>query len=235
MANNQMNSPTSLTGAHLRTYKAIFHHPAGHNIAWTDVHALFREMGSLDVEPNGNLKAAHNGKTLVLQPTHDKQVETTDEIVALRHFLAGPETPLVPAAKADYDWLLVIDHHEARIFRSEEKGAQAVVVNPQNPEHYFRHAHNSREFNRGQEKPEPNSFFEPVAAALEGAKRILIFGSGTGSSSEMEQFVSWLKEHHSEASKRIIGTVVIDSHHMTNGELLARARTFYENAKPSSS
>lgn len=232
---NPTNTPPSLTGAHLRTYNAIFHHPAGHNIAWSDVHGLMREMGSLDLEPNGNLKAVHDGKTLVLKPSHDKQVETIDEIVELRHFLAPTVEQAVAAPKPATDWLLVIDHHEARIFRSEAKGAVGQKIMPQSPEHYFRHAHNSRDFNRGQEKPEPNSFFEPVAEALAGANRILVFGSGTGSGSEMEQFNSWYKEHHREDSKKVVGSVVIDSHHMTNGELLARARTFYEGAVASSS
>ena len=97
---------------------------------------------------------------------------------------------------------------------------------PHEPDDYFRHAHHSRQFTRGQEKPDPNSFFGPIAGALRGARRIVVFGTGTGTSSEMEQFVGWLKTHHAELSKRVAGSLVVDEHHLTEGQLLAKARDF---------
>jgi hypothetical protein len=124
-------------------------------------------------------------------------------------------------------WLLVIDHHEARIFRSEMKDSVPQQILPHKPEDYFRHAHNSKDFARGREKPDPNSFFEPVARALQAAGRILIFGTGTGTSSEMEQFSAWLGQHHPEVARRVIGSAVVDEKHMTEGQLLAKARDFY--------
>lgn len=120
------------------------------------------------------------------------------------------------------DWLLVIDHCEARIFRSEMSGAVPERILPHELEDDFRPAH-------GQKKPDQNSFFEPVAKALQAAGQILIFGTGTGKSSAMEQFITWLKVHHAELAKRIIGSLVVDEHHLTEGQLLARAREFYAN------
>ena len=101
------------------------------------------------------------------------------------------------------------------------------------PAEYFRHAHNSKDFSRGKEKPDPNPFFEPVAGVLNGAGHILIFGTGTGTSSEMDQFTDWLKQHRPELAKRIIGTLVIDEHHLTEAQLLAKAREFYSNHRTS--
>jgi hypothetical protein len=46
-------------------------------------------------------------------------------------------------------------------------------------------------------------------------------------SSEMDQFIAWLKTHHPEVAKRIIGSQVVDEHHLTTGQLLAKAREFY--------
>jgi hypothetical protein len=127
-------------------------------------------------------------------------------------------------------WLLVIDHHEARIFRSEMLGAVPQQVLPHEPDDYFRHAQDSKEVSRGKEKPDPNSFFEPVAAVLRTGGPILIFGTGTGTSSEMDQFIGWLKTQHSDLAARIIGSMVVDEHHMTEGQLLAKAREFYARA-----
>jgi hypothetical protein len=131
------------------------------------------------------------------------------------------------AQDEDLHWLLVIDHHEARIFRSEAVGASPLHVLPHEAEAHFRHARHSRDFSRGKEKPDPNSFFEPVAAAMKAGGRILIFGTGTGMSSEMDQFVAWLKLHHPDAAGRIVGALVVDEHHMTEGQLLGKARDFY--------
>ena len=86
---------TSLTGSHLRTYDRIFQHPISHNLEWRDVCALFEEMGDVEAEPNGNLKATRNGHSLVLHPPHAKDVPV-DEIMIIRHFLKQSETVLTP-------------------------------------------------------------------------------------------------------------------------------------------
>jgi hypothetical protein len=227
---NSMNPPTALTGSHLRTYQTIFQHPVSHNLGWHDVHSLFRHLGLLTQEPNGNLKVTRNGQVLVLHPPRTKDVAETEELMAIRHFLERSETPATETNGPGTHWLLVIDHHEARIFRSEMDGPVPKKILPHEPDAYFRHAHNSRDFSRGKEKPDPNSFFEPVAKALTAPGLILIFGTGTGMSSEMDQFVSWLKVHHPEVAARVIGAEVVDEHHQTEGQLLSRAREFYATA-----
>ena len=230
-----MNSTASLSGSHLRAYQAIFQHPVSHNLGWHDVHALLRQLGQVDEEPNGNLKVTRNGHILILPPPRTKDVAETEELMALRHFLERSETAPPEPKVEEKQWLVVIDHHEARIFRSAAPGAVPQLVRPHVPEDYFRHAHNSMGFSRGQEKPDPNSFFEPVAAMLNGAGKILIFGTGTGMSSEMDQFIAWLNVHHPIVAKRIIGSLVIDEHHLTEGQLLAKAREFFANERKAGS
>ncbi len=228
-----MNSIASLTGSHLRTYNTIFQHPVSHNLGWDDVHALFRQLGQVKEEPNGSLTVTRNGQVLVLHLPRTKDVAETDELMALRHFLERSE-PTLPAANGkEAHWLVLIDHREARIYRSVEPGAVPQQIRPHAPEDFFRHAHNSKDFSRGKEKPAPNSFFEPVGKALQAAGQILIFGSGTGTSNEMDQFMAWLKLHHPEVAKRIIGAMVVDEHHLTAAQLLAKAREFYANARKS--
>jgi len=225
-----MNPPSQLTGSHLRTYNTIFQHPISHNLKWHDVQALLGQLGRIEEEPNGNLKVTRNGRMLVLHPHRTKDVSETDEVMVLRHFIEQSET-IPPQEENETHWLVVIDHHEARIFRSEMHGAIPRTILPHAPEDYFRHAHNSEDFSRGREKPDPNSFFEPVARALRAGGRFLIFGTGTGESSEMDQFIAWLKLHHPELSKRIIGSQVVNESHLTEGQLLAKAREFYANTR----
>jgi hypothetical protein len=222
-----MTPPPHLTGSHLRTFQKIFQHPISHNLDWREVRGLLENLGQLTEEPNGNLRATWKGRTLVLHPSSTKDVSEMDEVMALRHFLTFPEAAPPEAGRPDTDWLLVIDHHEALIFRSEMHGSVPRAIVPYEPYGFFRHAHKSRDFSRGEEKPDPNTFFEPVSKALQAAARILVFGTGTGMGSEMEQFTTWLASHHPEIAARVIGSVVVDESHLTPDQLLAKAREFY--------
>lgn len=226
-----MHSVSSLTGSHLRTYQTLVHHPVSHNLGWHDVHALLRHLGEVSEEANGNLKVARNGQTLVLHPARTKDVGTTDELLALRHFLERSEpAPAVPVAGAIPQVLLVIDHHEAKIFHLEVRGGVPERLHPPQPSGHFRHAPDSRDFSRGQEKPDPNTFFAPLARALAGPAQILVFGSGTGAGSEMAQFLVWIEIHHPDVARRIIGAETVDQSHLTEDQLLAKARECYAKA-----
>lgn len=225
--NTSMNSTLPLTGSHLRTYNRIFQHPLSHNLEWRDVKALFDEIGQIEQEPNGNLKVTRNGLHLVLHPEGAKDVSNADELMAIRHFLIDSAAVKHPIDEQQAHWLLVIDHHEARIFRTGFKGTVPEQILPHGPDKYFRHAHNSKDFSRGKEMPEHNSFFAPVADAMQTGGKILIFGTGTGEASEMEQLVAWAKLHRPAFAHRIIGTVCIDEQHLMPNQLLAKARSFY--------
>jgi hypothetical protein len=222
-----MNSSASLTGSHLRTYNTIFQHPVSHNLEWRAVRSLMAKIGDVTEELNGNLKVTRNGQSLVLHPHHTKDVAEVDELMTLRHFIEKSEISITEATGGGNHCLLVIDHHEARIFRTEMRDAVPQQILPHKPEDFFRHAHNSKDFTKGQEKPDPNTFFEPVALALKSADKVLIFGTGTGMSSEMDQFTAWLKLCHPDVAARVIGSLVVDEKHMTDGQLLARARDYY--------
>jgi hypothetical protein len=231
-----MKTSLPLTGSHKRTFKTIFQHPISHNLQWRAVYGLFEKLGQIEEESNGNMKVTRNGQTLVLNPPRSKDVAEEEEVMVLRHFLEQSEpvakaiaTPSETEAKVSH-WLVVINHHEAQIYRSELHGAVPQQILPHESNGFLRHDHDPKDFRRGLEKPEPNSFFEPVAKALQVSGQILIFGTGTGTSSEMEQFIAWLKSHHPEVAKRIIGSLVVDEQHLTADQLLAKAREFY--AKP---
>ena len=62
---------------------------------------------------------------------------------------------------------------------------------------------------------------------MKGAKQILLFGTGTGAASAMDYLVKELKHNHHEIAERIVGTVKVDEHHMTDDQLLAKAREMF--------
>ncbi len=222
-----MNSPSNLKGSHLRTYNTIFQHPISHNLDWREVCSMFKRLGEVVDESNGNLKITRNGQTLVLHRPNTKDVANADEVMTLRHFLEKSQAITAKSELEDAHWLLLIDHHEARIFRSEIHGGLPRKILPVE---YFRHTRDSRDVSRGKEKPDATGFFQLVAGALRPAVQILVFGTGTGTSNEMNQFTTWLNKHHPEQARRIIGSMVVDEHHLTDDQLLAKAREFYTTA-----
>jgi len=123
--------------------------------------------------------------------------------------------------------LVVIDHHEARVYRTEVHGTVPERITPYDPHGYGRHLHSAHEWTDGKRPPERKSFYEAVAKTLLGAEQVLLFGSGTGRSSAMEQLLTDLKDHHPDVAGKVIGAVVVDAHHTTESQLLARARDFY--------
>ena len=222
-----MNPPPALTGAYLRTYHAIFQHPVSHNLGWHEVHTLFRRLGQVEEQPNGNLKVTRNGQVLILPPTRTKDVAETDELMKIRDFLERSEKAVPEAKKTETRWFVVISHHEARIFRSEAHGTVPEQIRPHQTDAAISHTDSFSGFSRGLEKPAPHSFFEPVAQALKEAGQLLIFGGGTGTANEMDHFVAWLNVHHPELARRIAGSLIVDEHHLTDAQLLAKARDFY--------
>ena len=123
--------------------------------------------------------------------------------------------------------LVVLDHHEARVFRTEVHGAVPERIVPYDPHGYGRHLHSAHEWTDGKRQPERKSFYEAVAKTLRGAEQVLLFGSGTGRSSAMEQLLADLRDHHPDVAEKVIGSVLVDAHHTTEHQLLAQAREFY--------
>jgi hypothetical protein len=126
--------------------------------------------------------------------------------------------------------LVVIDHREARIYKTDLKASVPERITPFDPHGFGRYLHSVTDDSNGQRKPERKSFYEAVAKSLKGTGQIVVFGTGTGASSAMEQLIANLKQHHADVAKRILGSVAVDEHHLTEGQLLARAREFYSSA-----
>ena len=59
--------------------------------------------------------------------------------------------------------LVVIDHHEARVYRTEVHGAVPERIAPYDPHGYGRHLHSAHEWTDGKRQPERKGFYEAVA------------------------------------------------------------------------
>ena len=218
-----------LTGTHQRTYEGFFQHPIARNLEWREIRAMFVALADVSDEPNGNMKVKRNGHTLVLHPPTRKDFSDVQELMKIRHFLEqSGEAPSDAAANGTH-MLVVIDHREARIYRTEMRGTVPEKIAPYDPEGSDRHLHYVQDDSNGQRKPERKSFYEAVARTLKHAGRVLVFGSGTGASSAMVQLKADLQEHHRDIAARVAGWLVVNEQHLTENQLLAKAREFYAN------
>ena len=62
--------------------------------------------------------------------------------------------------------LVVIDHQEARVYRTEVHGAVPERIVPYDPHGYGKHLHSAHEWTDGKRQPERKSFYEAVAKTL---------------------------------------------------------------------
>jgi hypothetical protein len=224
---------SQLSGPHRKVYDRIFQHPMPHNLEWREVWSMLGAMGDTKTveEQNGNLKVMRNGQTLVLHRSRTKVLADKRELMHIRHFLERSGAPVPASAPAGTHLLVVIDHREARIYDTEMHGSVPQRITPYDPFGFGRDLHYNQDDSNGQRKPERKSFYEAVAKTLHSAKQILMFGTGTGASSAMEQLLLDLKKNHHDLAERVVGSIAVDEHHLTNDQLLAKARELFAEAK----
>lgn len=123
--------------------------------------------------------------------------------------------------------LVVIDHHKANIYRTRVQGTVPVRIVPYNPHGYGKDRNSALEWADGKRLSGQKSFYEAIAETLLGADQILLFGSGMGGSGAMKHLLTDLENHHPEVAEKVIGSVIVDVHHTTGEQLLAKAKDFY--------
>jgi hypothetical protein len=220
---------SQLSGPHEKIYQRLFQHPMPHNLQWREVWSMLGAIpGAQAIEDNkGTLKITRNGQMLVLHRPRGKDLADKRELTQVRHFLERSGTLARPSAPAGTHILVVIDHREARIYSAELRGSVPQRIAPYDPFGFGRALHYNQDDSNGQRKPEQRSFYEAIAKTLSDAQQILLFGTGTGASSAMEQLILNLNQHHPEISSRVVGTKVVDAHHLTDDQLLAEARELF--------
>ena len=220
---------STLSGSHQKVYERVFQHPMPHNLQFREVWSMLSALPDTKVveDAAGNLKIARNGQTLVLHRPRGKDLADKKELMQVRHFLERSESPAAPPVRVGTHLLVVIDHREARIYSTELRGSVPERIVPYDPFGFGRDLHYNQDDSNGQRKPERKSFYQAIAKTLHGAQKILMFGTGTGASSAMEQLLLDLKKHHPDVAERVVGSIAVDEHHLTEDQLLAKARELF--------
>ncbi|MGA0083202.1 MAG: hypothetical protein ACO3H5_06135 [Candidatus Nanopelagicales bacterium] len=68
-----------------------------------------------------------------------------------------------------------------------------------------------------------------ISQAIKPASEVLLLGHGEGKSDAVQNFQRYLKEKHQDLAKKIVGTIHADVVHMTEPQILAQARSWFDN------
>lgn len=217
----------SLLGSHRSTYNAVFQHPVARNLEWRELRSMLASLTEVEEASNGAVKFTRNGQSIVVHPPRRKDFSDIAALMDIRHFLAHSDTAPPERSVGGVHLLVVIDHREARVYRAKLHGSVPQRIDPYDPGGFGQHLHDVEHGGHSHRKPELKSFYESVAKALDGAAQVLVFGSGTGASSAMEHLLAALKRDHPDVARRVVGSLVVDAQHLSEDQLLAKARDFY--------
>jgi hypothetical protein len=215
-----------------RTFNAIFHHPAPHNLSWMDVLRLLKHLGSADERADGKYSVTINGNHLVLHKPHGKHLDAS-QVADLRHYFASsgisPDNPYGTPAKAassSADVVVLIDHHGAKLYQIHlSSDQQAKTVTPYDPHHFLHHLHHRDEASeQGQPPAKDLTFYDRIAETLRDVDRVVLVSHGTGASNASNVLAEQLKKHHPGIYKRIVRREDVNTSAMTEAQILAYGR-----------
>src|SRR5437588_837150 len=132
---------TKMSRAHRGTYDAIYQHPLAHNLDWRDVLSMLGALGDVSREANGNVKVVRNGHSMVIFPSRQKEVADVKELMEIRHFLRRSEAAPPNNVAEGAQLLVVIDHRQARVYKTEMHGSVPEWLTAYDPHGFGRHLH----------------------------------------------------------------------------------------------
>ncbi len=221
----------ALSKSDRQTLDSLFAHPIAHNLEWRDIVGLLTKLGTVEHLPNNETLLRIGAEHQVLHRPHSKDL-TTEEVMALRHFLtrSGLSGKNSNSTVSTADFLVAIDHHEARIYRMDPHPADPaeLTVKPYDPHGFLHHlTHKDQTRQHGERAAEDPAFYEGIGAALIQAVphgHIVIVGHGQGHSDAAHHLHDWLRLHHTEIFQRIAGTITADLSALTPPQLLELGR-----------
>ena len=235
------------------TIEGLYRHPITHNMEWSAVVALFEKLGTVDHKGHNELAFGLGGEHHRLHKPHSKDL-TAQEVMAFRHMLtragwapqtvsnAGvapsgtPGTPMRDAPDLLPDLLVVVDHHEARLYHLDVRSAALVdhVIRPFDPHHLLHHvSHNDQAREQRQRTPEDHAFYETIAQAVAQAGAIVVIGHGAGRSNAAHHLIEFLHRHHPLLAGKVVCEVVADLSGLTEPQLLDLGRRALTAGTPS--
>jgi hypothetical protein len=232
--NGSIGGLSGMSGPDRKTLRTLFAHPLSHNLKWKDAVSLFEALGSVEEKSKNEFSFRIGHEHHVMSKPSSKDL-VSSELMDLRHFAAragwSADAFLRPGSRPDpaaQDLLVVIDHHEARIYEIDITSTDVSkhLIRPYDPHHFLHHlTHKDQSREHGQRAPEDIAYYERIAQAVASGGRIIFISHGKGKSSAGHHLTAYLSSYHSEIYQRIVREVDADFVHMTEPQLLEIGRS----------
>ncbi|HTU88081.1 MAG TPA: hypothetical protein VMF57_21050 [Solirubrobacteraceae bacterium] len=194
-------------------------------------------------EDNGKVKVRVGGETETFHRPSGKDIgEQT--VVDLRRMLTAAGitaeglrervdvSPEPAATQPTGHAILVIGYHGADIYPTDATDGPPTRIVPEDPRGRLRTMHHKAGNPDGSYGRIEESWYAEVAGALRPAAQILIIGNGKGHSNATGQFMQYLAQHDHDLIKRIVGSIETDDEDLTEANILALSRRFYDERSP---
>lgn len=121
-----------------------------------------------------------------------------------------------------------ITHNHTRLWLLNDEGSEPVLEVLRDDEK-MRHDHikAGQSSHMHQNELGEIAYFEYLAEVLNQASSLVLLGHGKGKGNAMERFVAHIEKHRSSVFGRIVGTGVINLPHLSDGEVIAAARSWW--------
>ncbi len=126
--------------------------------------------------------------------------------------------------------VVAVTQNEARVWTAGlDKSSKPENVHA--PEHEGRHHHQrqARHHLSHAHGSQDDAYYDDIAAAVADAKEVLIIGHGKGKASHMLRLVQYWERKHPEIAHRVVGSIDSDLPSMTENQILAASREWFDH------
>jgi hypothetical protein len=220
-----------LNGHHTKTLASLFVHPASHNIEWHDVLALLTHLGSAEERHGGGYTVTIGAERITLARPHGHDL-VDDELRQVRAFLAraglAPDGAAPAPAPADREnWgIVLIDHHQARLFAPGDVGGRHAalhIIRPNDDDGSRRkvtHRQGNDDHDGGRAS-EDDDYYRRIALELAECQRVVVFSDGKGRSNAGDYLLAYVHRHDPALAARILVNAACDIAHTSDDQVVA--------------
>lgn len=126
--------------------------------------------------------------------------------------------------------VVTLTQNEAKVWATGVgKGSQVEKIHkPSVAEHHHSRI-DIKPVSSAKENPTTIAFFNSICLAVQSASEILLIGHGVGKSSAMVHFIQFTERKHPEVAKKIADAIDLDLAALTEPEILAAARAWFQS------
>ena len=126
--------------------------------------------------------------------------------------------------------MIALTQDEARIWTAGlDKDAKPEKIYAPSDKASHHHVRQTQHQGGHSADPKDWGYFDLIAKEVKSASEILLIGHGEGKANAMLRFIQFIERHDKDVAKRVIGAMDTNLNALTENEILAISREWFEN------